>query len=188
MKMERSENKTKKKQKIAIIFASKRNNAKGKRKTPITFASRRNEAKQKRKKAIIFASKRNERKIVSLRCEKSVFFACFRIKSETKMKLSENKAKKRLFRFALKRNEKIGSETKRNEAKRKNYESETERKYALLISLWSEAKNSKRNEAKRSEKNVVFFHVSVQNACETDLVSLRFALKRKIFFCKTGAP
>ncbi len=30
------------------------------------------------------------------------------------MKLSENKAKKRLFRFALKRNEKIGSETKRN--------------------------------------------------------------------------
>jgi hypothetical protein len=95
--MERSGNKTKKKQKIAIIFASKRNNAKGKRKTPITFASKRNEAKQKRKKAIIFASKRNERKNVSLRCEKSVFFACFRIKSETKMKLSENKAKNVYF-------------------------------------------------------------------------------------------
>jgi hypothetical protein len=29
------------------------------------------------------------------------------------MKLSENNAKKRLFRFALKRNEKIGSETKK---------------------------------------------------------------------------
>jgi hypothetical protein len=31
------------------------------------------------------------------------------------MKLSENKAKKRLFRFALKRNGKIESATKRNE-------------------------------------------------------------------------
>ncbi len=28
----------------------------------------------------------------------------------------------------------------------------------------------------------------MRNACETDLVSLRFALKRKIFFCETGAP
>jgi hypothetical protein len=40
--------------------------------------------------------------------------------------------------------------------KRKNIGSETKRKYALLISLWSEAKNSKRNEAKRSEKNFFF--------------------------------
>jgi hypothetical protein len=30
------------------------------------------------------------------------------------------------------------------------------RKYALLISLWSEAKHSKRNEAKRSENNFFF--------------------------------
>jgi hypothetical protein len=42
---------------------------------------------------------------------------------------------------------------KRSEAKRKNYGSETKQKYALLISLWSEAKNLKRNEAK---KNVFF--------------------------------
>jgi ABC-type transporter MlaC component len=74
-----------------------------------------------------------------------------------------------------------------NKGKRKTFGSEAKRKYALLISLWSEEKNSKRNEAKRSEKNV-FFHVSVRNACETDLVSLRFALKRKKFFGETGAP
>ncbi len=48
-KMERSENKTKKKRKTAIIFASKRNEAKQKRKTAIIFALKRNEAKQKRK-------------------------------------------------------------------------------------------------------------------------------------------
>jgi hypothetical protein len=75
--MERSENKTKKKRKIAIIFALKRNKAKRKRKTPIIFASKRNEAKQKRKNAIIFAAKRNGSKIFSLRCEKSVFSLVF---------------------------------------------------------------------------------------------------------------
>jgi hypothetical protein len=48
-----------------------------------------------------------------------------------------NKAKKHLFRFALERNEKI--------------ESETKRKYAVLISLWSEPKNSKRKEAKKKK-------------------------------------
>jgi hypothetical protein len=42
----------------------------------------------------------------------------------------------------------------------------------------------KRNEAKKKK----IFHVSVRNACETDLVSLRFALKRKYFFGETGAP
>jgi hypothetical protein len=45
----------------------------------------------------------------------------------------------------------------RFEAKRKIFISETKRKKALLISLWSEAKNSKQNEAKRSEKKFVFF-------------------------------
>ncbi len=48
-------------------------------KTAIIFASKRNEAKQKRKNAIIFASKRNGSKMFSLRCEKSVFIASFRI-------------------------------------------------------------------------------------------------------------
>jgi hypothetical protein len=84
-KMERSENKTKKKQKI-FIFTSKRNKAKRKRKTPIIFASKRNEAKQKRKNAIIFASKRNGGKIFSLRCEKKCFFPFFA--SEAKGKLN----------------------------------------------------------------------------------------------------
>ncbi len=52
-KMERSENKTKKKRKTAIIFASKRNEAERKQKTDIIFSSKWNEAKQKRKNAII---------------------------------------------------------------------------------------------------------------------------------------
>ncbi len=61
-KMERSENKTKKKRKTAIIFASKRNEAKRKRKTAIIFALKWNKAIWKQKTAIIFASKRNEAK------------------------------------------------------------------------------------------------------------------------------
>jgi hypothetical protein len=101
-------------------------------KNAFIFASKRNEAKQKRKNAFIFASKRNGSKIFSLRCEKRVYFRLF---SHLKRNENENKRKqseKRLFRFALKRNEKIGSEMKRNE---KNFGSETKRKYALLISL-----------------------------------------------------
>ncbi len=47
MKMERSEIKTKKRQKTAIIFALKRNEAKQKQKTAIIFASKQNEAKLK---------------------------------------------------------------------------------------------------------------------------------------------
>ncbi len=43
---------------------------------------------------------------------------------------------------------------------------------------------SKNFEAKRSI-NFIFL-VIVQNACETDLVSLRFALKQKIFLGETG--
>jgi putative SOS response-associated peptidase YedK len=81
MKMEQSENKTKKKQKTAIIFASKRSEAKWKRKTAILFASKQNEAKRKRKTAIIFASKRNGSQI---------FFA-----SMWKNEISKNKMKKK---------------------------------------------------------------------------------------------
>jgi hypothetical protein len=50
---------------------------------------------------------------------------------------------------------------------------------------------SEKFEAKWSGKEAkinVFFHVSVRNACETDLVSICFALKRKMFFCETEAP
>jgi hypothetical protein len=81
--MERSENKTKKKRKTAIIFAPKRNEAKRKRKTAILFASKRNEAKRKRKTAIIFASKQNGSEI---------FFASMR-KNEMKRKQNEKEAK-----------------------------------------------------------------------------------------------
>jgi hypothetical protein len=77
-----------------------------------------------------------------------------------------------LFRFEAKLKNR-----KQNEAKQKNFGSETKRKYAVLISLQSEAK--------RTEKKN--YHVSVRNACKTDLVSLRFALKQYIFFAETGA-
>ncbi len=82
-KMERKENKTKKKRKTAIIFSSKRNEAKRKRKTAILFASKRNEAKRKRKTAIIFALKRNGSEI---------FFALMR-KNEMKRKQNGKEAK-----------------------------------------------------------------------------------------------
>ncbi len=175
-KMERSENKTKKKRKIAIIFASKRNKAKRKRKTPIIFASKRNEAKQKWKNTNIFASKRNGNKICSLRCEKSVFFACFRIWSERKMKLSENKVKKRLFRFALKRYKKTGRKTKkfwkRNKAKIRSIN------FAMV--------GSKKFKAKWSE---IFFFTW---ACETHAkrISFRFVSlsSKKFFFAKPAHP
>jgi hypothetical protein len=137
-----------------------------------------------------FEVKRNETeaKSFSLRWEKSAFFACIasmrnlKIWSETKMKRNEKRRKRsknchhfcfetkqskvRLFRFALKQNEKIGSETKnfwkRNKVKIRctNFASVGSDKYA----------------AQRSEKK------NLTRACETDLVSLRFALKRTFFF------
>ncbi len=48
--------------------------------------------------------------------------------------------------------------------------------------LWLEVKNLKR------KKRKFFFRMSVRNACEKDLVSHRFALKRKKKFGETGAP
>jgi hypothetical protein len=45
---------------------------------------------------------------------------------------------------------------------------------------------SKKFEAKGSK--IFFVCVIVQNACETDLVLLHFALKQKLFLGETGAP
>ncbi len=101
------------------------------------------------------------------------------------------------FRFEAKQSEKTfisfrlkakQKNQKRNETKRKIFGSETKQKYGVFISLWLKAKNSKRKKAKWSEKKIIFFRVSVRNACETDLVSLRFAWKRKTFWSETGAP
>jgi hypothetical protein len=70
------------------------------------------------------------------------------------------------FRFEAKQSEKTfisfsleakRKNHKRNEAKLKIFGSETKRKYGVFISLWLEAKNSKRKEAKRSEKKIIFF-------------------------------
>jgi hypothetical protein len=76
---------------------------------------------------------------------KKVFFRLF-----SHLKRNENKIKRKQsektfisFRFEAKR-----KDGKQNEAKRKNFGSETKRKYALLISLWSKAKKF---ETKRSE-------------------------------------
>jgi hypothetical protein len=70
--------------------------------------------------------------------------------------------KKRLFRFA----------SKRNKAKTRSIN------FALV--------GSEKFEGKRSEKKI--FRVSVRNACETDLVLLRFVLKRKHFLAKPAHP
>jgi hypothetical protein len=68
--------------------------------------------------------------------EKKMFSSfCFEAKQSEKTFIS--------FRLEAKRKNR-----KRNEAKRKNFGCETRRKYGLLISLWLEAKNSKRKEAK----------------------------------------
>jgi hypothetical protein len=93
------------------------------------------------------------------------------------MKASEKKRKNVYsFRFEAKRKDRKRNEKfcKRNKGKKSTIN------FALV--------GSEKFEAKRSEKKFCFFHVSVRNACETDLVSLRFALKRQIFFCETGAP
>jgi hypothetical protein len=52
----------------------------------------------------------------------------------------------------------------------------------------NEAKNLKQNEAKRSEKLVFRFRLSMQKLSETDPISLLFALKRKKYLSETGAP
>jgi hypothetical protein len=63
------------------------------------------------------------------------------------------------------------------------YRSDNEAKISL--GKRNEAKKLKRNEAK---KLVLCFRLSMRKQCETYPVSLRFASKRKIFLCKTGAP
>ncbi len=97
-------------------------------------------------------------------------------------------AKKHFFSFSLQSKIKrknvyfvlLWSETKKSEAKQKIFGSKIKQKYAVLISLRSEAKNSKRKEPRK-----IFFHVTVQNACKMDLVSL---WSETTFFGETGAP
>jgi hypothetical protein len=105
------------------------------------------------------------------RWEKTFILFCFKAKQSEKTYIS--------LRFKAKQKNR-----KWNKAKQKIFGSETKRKYAVLILLWSEVKNSKRKKG----GTILFFHVSVQKACETDLVSLHFALKRKIFFAKLAHP
>jgi hypothetical protein len=100
------------------------------------------------------------------RSQKTFISLCFEAKQ----------SEKRLFRFALKQNKKIGNKTKQ-----KFFGSETKQKYAVLISLWSEAINSKRKEAK---KNLRERAKKMRNGSHFAL----FASKRNIFFCETGTP
>jgi hypothetical protein len=82
-------------------------------------------------------------------------------------------SKKRLFHFALKLNEKIGSETrnfwKRNKAKIPSIN------FALV--------GSEKFEAKRSKK-IKKFHVSVRNGSRF----ASFCFEAKFFFIETGGP
>ncbi len=73
---------------------------------------------------------------------------------------------------------------KRNEAKRKIFGSKTKRKYALLISLWLEAKNSKRKEAKRSEKKNNIFSRERAKRMRNGSRFASFRFEAKIFFLR----
>ncbi len=93
-------------------------------------------------------------------------------------------SEKTFISFRLEAKQKIRSKTKRNEKFLEAKQSENTVylfRFGWKRKIWSE---KKRNEAKK----IFFFRVSVRNACETDLVSLCFALKRKNFWSETGAP
>jgi hypothetical protein len=84
-----------------------------------------------------------------------------------------------LFRFEEKQSEEMFIsfcfEAQRKDRKRNKqfFGSEIKQKYALLISLWSEAKNSKRKEAKKQ----IFMW-----GCETHAKRISFRFEAKIFF------
>ncbi len=99
--------------------------------------------------------KENRSEIFSLRCRKSVFPLVFA--SEAKRKWNEAKTKQKR------------SETKKSEAKRKIFGSETKWKYTILISHWSEAKRSKK----------IFFFA---RAYETHAKRISFHFEAKNFF------
>jgi hypothetical protein len=112
--------------------------------------------------------KRSEKTFISFRfeakqSEKTFISFRFEAKQSEKMFIS--------FRFEAKRKNR-----KRNEAKRNIFESETKRKYAVIISLWSDAK---------------FFFVFSRERAKHMQNGSRFASFRfeaKHFFCETGAP
>jgi hypothetical protein len=106
----------------------------------------------------------------------------FRLFSHLKQNENEIKRKQSEKTFISFRIEAKRKDRKRNKAKRKNFGSKTKRKYALLISLWSEAKNSKRNEAKRSVKKK--FSPERRKRMQN---GSRFA-SRKFFFAKPAHP
>jgi hypothetical protein len=75
-----------------------------------------------------------------------------------KFRFEAKQSKKSLFCFALKRNEKIGSEM--NNFWKRNKAQICSINFALVGS------------EKFEERSEIFFYVSVRNACETDLVLL----------------
>ncbi len=76
---------------------------------------------------------------------KKVFFRLFSHLKQNENEIKREQSEKTFISFHFEAKQK---DRKRNEAKRQNFGSKTKRKYALLISLWSEAKNLKRKEAK----------------------------------------
>jgi hypothetical protein len=80
-----------------------------------SFLLRREMKRNRSEKMPSFLLRREmEAKFICFNAKKG-FFRLFSHLKRNKNEIRENKAKKHLFRFGLKRNEKIGSETKRNE-------------------------------------------------------------------------
>ncbi len=136
--MERSENKTKKKRKIAIIFASTRNKAKRKRKT-IIFASKRNEAKQKQKMPSFSLRSEMEAKLFRFDAKK-VFFRLFSHLKRNENEIKQKQSEKTFISFRI--------EAKRKD--RKRIGSETKRQYTITFAFGRKRKI-------RSEKKRKFF-------------------------------
>ncbi len=133
--------------------------------------SLRSEMKRNRREKMPSFSLRSEMDAEIFRFDaKKVFFRLFSHLKWNENKIKRKQSEKPLFRFALKRNEKIGSETKkfwkRNKAKIRSIN------FALVKS------EKIRNEKKRIKK------ICFTWACETDFVSLRFALKGNNFFLR----
>ncbi len=161
--------------KTAIIFALKRTGRE------IFFVSmRNNEMKQKQNKKEVKNSKRKRIKWNS----GTILRLVFKFFMSTPSTVKRSKTTFISFRFEAKQSEKtfflFRFEAKRkdrkwNEEKQKCFGSKTKRKYALLVLLWSEAKNSKQKEAKTK----IFMW-----ACETHAKQVSFRFEAKKFFLR----
>jgi hypothetical protein len=182
--MERSEKKQKRSEKL--LSFSLRSEIKQNGSEKLRSFSLRSEMKRNRSEKMPSFSLRSEMEATFFSFnEKKVFFS---LVSHLKRKENEIKRKQSKKTFISFRIEAKRKDWKRDEAKRKKFGSETKRKYALLISLWSEAKNSKRNKAKKSEKTFFFSRERAKRMRNgSRFASFRFEAKH-FFFAKPAHP